>query len=126
MAEKHVNGEGKVVEAPLKAKNAYRTLPLAEDTVSVLLEQKEKAGSSPWVFPSPNGGPILPGQRAPPRRRQLHIPRPVPSGQGSLIPWLLLSLRNPLRWACAGFWKSRPPACWATSPPGSLWIPTPM
>ena len=29
-------------------------------TVSVLLEQKKKAGSSPWVFPSPNGGPISP------------------------------------------------------------------
>ena len=29
-----INGE--VVEAPLKTKNAYRTLPLAEDTVSVL------------------------------------------------------------------------------------------
>ena len=53
-----INGE--VVEAPLKTKNAYRTLPLAEDTVSVLLEQKKKTGSSPWVFPSPNGGPISP------------------------------------------------------------------
>ena len=53
-----INGE--VVEAPLKTKNAYRTLPLAEDTVSVLLEQKKKVGSSPWVFPSPNGGPISP------------------------------------------------------------------
>ena len=49
-----------VTEAPLETKNAYRTLPLAEDTVSVLLEQKKKAGSSPWVFPSPNGGPISP------------------------------------------------------------------
>ena len=48
------------MEAPLKTKNAYRTLPLAEDTVSVLLEQKKKVGSSPWVFPSPNGGPISP------------------------------------------------------------------
>ena len=53
-----INGE--VVEAPLKTKNAYRTLPLAEDTISVLLEQKKKARSSPWVFPSPNGGPISP------------------------------------------------------------------
>lgn len=53
-----INGE--VVEAPLKTKNAYRTLPLAEDTVSVLLEQKKKAGSSLWVFPSPNGRPISP------------------------------------------------------------------
>ena len=38
---------GKVTEAPLKIKNAYRPLPLAKDTVSVLLEQKKKAGSSP-------------------------------------------------------------------------------
>ena len=53
-----INGE--VTEAPLKTKNAYRTLPLAEDTVSVLLEQQKKVGSSPWVFPSPNGGPISP------------------------------------------------------------------
>ena len=53
-----VNGE--VVEAPLKTKNAYRTLPLAEDTIIVLKEQKKKVGSSPWVFPSPNGGPISP------------------------------------------------------------------
>ena len=34
--------DGEVVEAPLKTKNAYRTLPLAEDTVSVLLEQTKK------------------------------------------------------------------------------------
>ena len=53
-----INGE--VVEAPLKTKNAYRTLPLAEDTVSVLREQRKKVGNSHWVFPSPNGGPISP------------------------------------------------------------------
>ena len=53
-----INGE--VMEAPLKTKNAYRTLPLAEDTIDVLKEQREKVGSSPWVFPSPNGGPISP------------------------------------------------------------------
>ena len=53
-----INGE--VVEAPLKTKNAYRTLPLAEDTVIVLKEQRRKVGNSPWVFPSPNGGPISP------------------------------------------------------------------
>ncbi|OUN20025.1 site-specific integrase [Pseudoflavonifractor sp. An85] len=51
---------GGVVEAPLKTKNAYRTLPLAEDTVSVLREQRRKVGNSPWVFPSSNGGPISP------------------------------------------------------------------
>ena len=53
-----INGE--VVEAPLKTKNAYRTLPLAEDTIGVLEAQRKKAGSSPWVFPSPAGGPISP------------------------------------------------------------------
>lgn len=26
----------------------------------MLKEQREKVGSSPWVFPSPNGGPISP------------------------------------------------------------------
>ena len=53
-----INGE--IVEAPLKTKNAYRTLPLAEDTIAVLKQQRKKTGSSPWVFPSPIGGPISP------------------------------------------------------------------
>ena len=53
-----INGE--VVEAPLKTKNAYRTLPLAEDTIDILKEQRKKFGSSPWVFPPPTGGPISP------------------------------------------------------------------
>ena len=52
--------DGEIVEAPLKTKNAYRTLPLAEDTVAVLQQQRNKTGSSPWVFPSPTGGPISP------------------------------------------------------------------
>ena len=52
--------DGEIVEAPLKTKNAYRTLPLAEDTVDVLQQQKKKVGSRPWVFPSPTGGPISP------------------------------------------------------------------
>ena len=41
-----INGE--VVEAPLKTKNAYRTLPLAKDTVDVLEQQKKKVGNSLW------------------------------------------------------------------------------
>ena len=53
-----INGE--VVEAPLKTKNAYRTLPLAEDTIGVLKAQRKKTGESPWVFPSSTGGPIAP------------------------------------------------------------------
>ena len=52
--------EGKIVEAPLKTKNAYRTLPLTEDVTAILKQQRKKAGNSPWVFPSPNGGPISP------------------------------------------------------------------
>ncbi len=35
-------------------------LPLAEGTVAVLKEQQKKAGESPWVFPSPTGGPMSP------------------------------------------------------------------
>ena len=53
-----INGE--IVEAPLKTKNAYRTLPLSADAVGILREQKKKSGNSPYVFPSPTGGPISP------------------------------------------------------------------
>lgn len=52
--------DGEIVEAPLKTKNSYRTLPLAEGTVAILNEQKKKAGHSPWVFPSPTGSPLSP------------------------------------------------------------------
>ena len=51
---------GKVTEAPLKTKNAYHTLPLGEDTIGILAQQKEKVGTSPWVFPGPAGGPLSP------------------------------------------------------------------
>ena len=51
---------GKVVESPLKTKNAYRTLPLSADAIDVLKAQKNKVGSSEWVFPSPTGGPMSP------------------------------------------------------------------
>ena len=51
---------GKVVEAPLKTKNAYRTLPLSADAIDVLKMQKCKVGNSEWVFPSPSGGPMSP------------------------------------------------------------------
>ena len=52
--------DGKIIEMPLKTKNAYRTLPLAEDTIGVLEAQRKKTGSSSWVFPSPTGVPIFP------------------------------------------------------------------
>lgn len=51
---------GKVTVAPLKTKNAYRTLPLSADAISVLEQQKKKSGKSEWVFPSPTGGPMSP------------------------------------------------------------------
>ena len=34
----------KVVEAPLKTKNAYRTLPLSADAIDVLMQQRRKNG----------------------------------------------------------------------------------
>ena len=50
---------GQVVEAPLKTKNAYRVIPLGEQALAVLQEQKAKTVSE-YVFPSPSGGPISP------------------------------------------------------------------
>ena len=52
--------DGKIIEMPLKTKNAYRTLPLSADAISVLKKQKCKVGNSEWVFPSPTGGPMSP------------------------------------------------------------------
>ena len=37
---------GKVVEAPLTTKNAYRTLPLSADAISVLMHQRRTNGYS--------------------------------------------------------------------------------
>ena len=51
---------GRVDEAPLKTKNAYRTLPLSADAIDVLKAQKHKVSGSEWVFPSPTGGPMSP------------------------------------------------------------------
>jgi len=51
--------DGKVVEAPLKTKNSYRTLSIGTDAIGILRDQKEKVAGE-YVFPSPNGGPISP------------------------------------------------------------------
>ena len=51
---------GKIIEMPLKTKNAYRTLPQSADAISVLMQQRRKTGNSEWVFPSPTGGPMSP------------------------------------------------------------------
>ena len=52
--------DGKIIEMPLKTKNAYRTLPLSTDAIDVLMQQRRKTGNSEWVFPSPTGGPMSP------------------------------------------------------------------
>ena len=53
-----INGE--VREAPLKTKNAYRTISLGTDAIDILKQQQEKQPSSSYVFPGPTGGPIAP------------------------------------------------------------------
>lgn len=53
-----INGD--VREAPLKTKNAYRTISLGTDAVGILKQQREKQPSSSYVFPGPTGGPIAP------------------------------------------------------------------
>ena len=53
-----INGE--VREAPLKTKNAYRTISLGTDAVGILKQQREKQPGSSYVFPDPTGGPIAP------------------------------------------------------------------
>ena len=55
--------DGKIIEMPLKTKNAYRTLPLSADAISVLKMQKCKVGNSEWVFPIAHRRPHVPGQR---------------------------------------------------------------
>ena len=52
--------DGKIIEMPLKTKNAYRTLPLSADAIDVLMQQRRKTGNSEWVFLSPTGGPMSP------------------------------------------------------------------
>ena len=51
--------DGKIVEAPLKTKNSYRSVSIGQDAVEILKEQRKKADSE-YVFPSPTGGPISP------------------------------------------------------------------
>ena len=51
--------EGKMVEAPLKTKNSYRSIAIPADAVEVLKMQRDKIGNgSEYVFPSPTGGPM--------------------------------------------------------------------
>ncbi len=50
---------GKIVEAPLKTKNSYRTVTISPQAIEVLNQQKVKTNDE-YVFPSSNGGPISP------------------------------------------------------------------
>lgn len=50
---------GKVIEAPLKTKNSYRSVAISQDAAEILKAQKAKTNDE-YVFPSPNGGPISP------------------------------------------------------------------
>ena len=53
--------DGNVVEAPLKTKNAYRSVAITQD-VAVMLKKKkvDDSGRSEYVFSSETGGPISP------------------------------------------------------------------
>lgn len=50
---------GKIVEAPLKTRNSYRTVSISADAIEVLKAQRTKTNDA-YVFPSPTGGPISP------------------------------------------------------------------
>ena len=54
--------DGQIVEAPLKTKNSYRAVTISPQAIEVLKQQKTKTKElkDPYIFPSPNGGPISP------------------------------------------------------------------
>ena len=54
--------DGEIVEAPLKTKNSYRAVTISQQAIEVLKQQKAKTKElkDPYIFPSPNGGPISP------------------------------------------------------------------
>ena len=110
---------GKVVEAPLKTKNAYRTLPLSADAISVLKMQKCKVGNSEWVFPSPAGGPMSPDS-------VLHMLQRVLKRAGLPASDSTISVTPSRPWPCKTAWTSRPSAvCSGTTPRALRWTPTP-
>ena len=51
--------EGTVTEAPLKTKNAYRTVIIGSDAIDILKQQRKRTADE-YVFPSPTGGPLSP------------------------------------------------------------------
>ena len=107
---------GKIIEMPLKTKNAYRTLPLSADAIDVLMQQRRKTGNSEWVFPSPTGGPMSPDS-------VLHMLQRVLKRAG--LPTHPLSRPPPhLRdaWPCKTAWTSRPSVWYAGSLLGGVHV----
>lgn len=106
---------GKVVEAPLKTKNAYRILPLSADAISVLKMQKCKVGNSEWVFPSPTGGPMSPDS-------VLHMLQRVLKRRDCHRYAFRICATPSQSGPCKTAWTSRPCLrCWATTRRGSRW-----
>jgi len=65
--------QGRIEEGPLKTKNAYRTIAVGEDVMGMLYDLKERmGGASPYLFPSPNGGPQDPDSVLPMFKRMLN------------------------------------------------------
>ena len=64
--------QGHIEEGPLKTKNAYRTIAIGDDVVAILKDLQEREGDkSPYIFPSPNGGPQDPDSVLPMFKRML-------------------------------------------------------
>ena len=107
--------DGKIIEMPLKTKNAYRTLPLSADAISVLMQQRRKTGNSEWVFPSPTGGPMSPDS-------VLHMLHRVLKRTG-LPRCVFTTCATPSqRWHCKTEWTSKPYlACWGIFRQASRW-----
>ena len=64
--------QGHIEEGPLKTKNAYRTVAFGDDVVAILKDLQEREGErSPYIFPSPNGGPMDPDSILPMFKRIL-------------------------------------------------------
>ena len=50
--------QGHIEEGPLKTDNAYRKIAIGDDVIEILRDLYEREGkASPYIFPSPNGGP---------------------------------------------------------------------
>ena len=112
---------GKIIEMPLKTKNAYRTLPLSADAISVLKMQKCKVGNSEWVFPVTKRRTHVTGQR----------PAYAPEGaetSGAADGYDSTTCATPSqRWHCKTVWTSKPYlACWDIFRQASRWTPTRM